>query len=146
MQHLHAALRHIYPDLDTSPMGTVTLVDRGDGAGPVIASWRDQRPQPDQQELQDAVHPGLVARAVAEIKALAGSIIEARYPEWRQRNMLAQMQELLVDGITTGPEVDAYRALWGWIKAVRAHSNELEAEVAEAEDPASFDIAGGWPE
>ena len=80
---------------------------------------------------------------VSHIKARAGSLIEERYPDYKQRNMLAA-SVILQDtwrrnGVWTEEEqaqADALNAAWDWIKSVRTHSNALEAEVG------ALDFAG----
>ena len=70
---------------------------------------------------------------IASIKSAAGGIILARYPQWKQSNMIARMVEL-VDKKLTSPltlpeqiEEQALRAAWSWVKSVRAASNAAEA-------------------
>ena len=72
---------------------------------------------------------------IAGIKAKANKVIISKYTDIHQRNMLARFNELLeirIDGgiLTTEQqaEYDALKAVWQWIKDVRATSNLAEAE------------------
>lgn len=84
----------------------------------------------------------------AAIKAEAGRRILERAPEWKQRNVLARSVELrnIKDGRALASdeqaELDAAQALWDSIKAIRAHSDQLEAEVDAGR---VVDVASGWP-
>ena len=80
---------------------------------------------------------------VTGIKARAGSLIEERYPDYKQRNMLAASVVLQdtwrKNGVWTVEEqsqASTLTAAWDWIKSVRNHSNALEAEVG------ALDFAG----
>lgn len=93
---------------------------------------------------------------VAKIKLRARFHILARFPEWKQANMTARGVELInlraLNGAWTAEEAAeavALQADWDWIKAVRAYSDALEAQVPPADDPealAAFDVSAGWPE
>lgn len=83
-----------------------------------------------------------------QIKQAARAQILARYPEWMQANLTARAVELVSLGQTTGPEWGQMQAIWGWIKATRARSDLLEADVdncttVEAVEQLSI---GGWPD
>lgn len=82
------------------------------------------------------------------IKTAARQIILARYPEWRQANLTARAVELVSLGDLSGPEWQQMQAIWGWIKAVRARSDLLEADVAACTTVAAVDAIqlSGWPE
>jgi hypothetical protein len=69
---------------------------------------------------------------VADVKKEASRRILARYPDWKQRN-------LIMEG---GAEYEAMKA---WIGAVRAASDAIEAQLADAP---GLDIADDalWPE
>lgn len=73
---------------------------------------------------------------IAAIKAHAGSLIEERYPGFKQLNMLASGVKLQDIYRTAGTwttqqqaSADTLDAAWAWVKSVRDHSNALEAEV-----------------
>lgn len=82
------------------------------------------------------------------IKTTARQIILARYPEWRQANLTARAVELVSLGQTSGPEWQQMQSIWAWIKAVRARSDLLEADVAACTTVAAVDAVqlSGWPE
>lgn len=82
------------------------------------------------------------ALAKAEIKTKTREIIIARLPDWKQTNMTARAVELVAAGDTAGAEWLALQAAWGWVKAVRSHSNELEAQIDAGKTP---DLTQGWP-
>lgn len=82
------------------------------------------------------------AASIAAIKTEAARRIIDRYPEWKQRNMIARGVELINIGAanwteTEQAEADALDASWAWIKSVRLASNALESR----EDLADIDIA-----
>lgn len=85
---------------------------------------------------------------VQGLKNEAGRRILERYPDFKQRNMLARAIELdnaLRDRDLTAEEeseITAYRAAWAWIGAVREVSNTIEAL-----DPIPADYADDkrWP-
>jgi len=85
--------------------------------------------KPDSQKTAEAK-----ANAVKAIKAKAGADIVAIVPEYKQRNALARMLELVnkkVDGGTLTAEEDAevaaVESLWATVKAIRAQSDIDEA-------------------
>ena len=83
-------------------------------------------------EVADDLHPGAVPGL---IKAEARRRILERVPEWRQVNLAARMIELVrlgADQWTPEQQAEAAQieALWAWVKAIRARSDELEAETA----------------
>jgi hypothetical protein len=83
-------------------------------------------------EVADDLHPGAVPGL---IKAEARRRILDRVPEWRQVNLAARMIELMrlgADQWTPEQQAEAAQieALWSWVKAIRARSDELEAETA----------------
>lgn len=93
-------------------------------------------------EVVDEGHPDLVAflapkpATVADVKAEARRRILARYADWKQDNMTARGVELLKLRIANGAwtaaeqaEADALKAAWDWIKAVRAASDAIEADL-----------------
>lgn len=93
---------------------------------------------------------------VQGMKAAARGVIIARFPEWRQANMVArgvELQDLWRRNGQWTPDEQAeagqLQASWDWIKAVRARSDELEAAIAagQAVDVAAgaIDGEGAWP-
>ena len=94
-----------------------------------VATIEDAKP--DKQKEAEAT-----ASAVKAIKVKAGADIIALAPEWKQRNALARMLELVnkkVDGGTLTAEEDAevaaVESLWATVKAIRAQSDIDEAAV-----------------
>lgn len=81
----------------------------------------------------------------ARIKEEARQRIVAVMPEWKQANATARAVELISLGQASGAEWDALQAAWAWVKAVRDHSNSLEAQAAAMDDPLALDITVGWP-
>lgn len=99
--------------------------------------------------------PDLRNMVVAETKAEAGFRINTLAPDFKQRNMIARGVELtdvvVGGGSLTAPEVAEKAALqgaWDYVKAVRAASDTIEAEILASADPASIDVAGhaAWPD
>ncbi len=90
----------------------------------------------------------LKEKQIAGIKAKAGSLILAIAPEWKQRNILARTVELrdIQDSRALTAEEyaekDAAQAVWDSIKAIRAHSDTLEADVEAGK---TVNISSGWP-
>jgi len=84
----------------------------------------------------------------AEIKQVARARILARYPEWMQANLTARAVELVSLGQTTGPEWGQMQAIWDWIKAQRARSDLLEADVDNCTTVQAVEqlTIGGWPD
>lgn len=96
------------------------------------------------------VVPRPLPDVVELIKAIAGRKILAIAPEWKQRNMIARSLELERIERTTGTltaqeqaQLDAMQTVWTRIKALRAHSDALEAAVTA---DINTDIRAGWPE
>jgi len=94
-----------------------------------VATIEDAKP--DKQKAAEAR-----ASVVKSIKSKAGHAILALAPEWKQRNALARMLELVnqkVDGGTLTAEEDAevaaVESLWATVKAIRAQSDVDEAAV-----------------
>lgn len=88
----------------------------------------------------------LRAARIAAIKRQAGRVIEAAYPSWKQRNLIARATELQnqrLDGATLTPEeqaeADAIQAAWGWIKEVRLASDTAETSIMAAADLAAVE-------
>lgn len=85
------------------------------------------------------------ATQITAVKLKAREVVLAVLPEWKQVNMTARMLEKLYLAETDDAEWQAMQGAWDWVKAVRAHSDALEALVAAAEDPDSIDVTAGWP-
>lgn len=69
---------------------------------------------------------------VAGIKSKAGEVINDRYPQTAQLNMLADAQMIALEPTPTAEQsarLESYRAAYEWIRAVRTKSNELEAAL-----------------
>lgn len=83
-----------------------------------------------------------------QIKNAARAQILARYPEWMQANLTARAVELVSLGQTIGPEWGQMQAIWDWIKATRARSDLLEADVDNCTTVEAVEqlTIGGWPE
>jgi hypothetical protein len=82
-----------------------------------------------------------------EVKQEARYIILQVFPDWKQTNMVARGVELQnlwrVNGAWTDSEkkeADLLADAWSWIKAVRDHSNILEAEI----DSSDFETLTKW--
>lgn len=108
---------------------------------------------PGQWLFDDATKARVLSVVISEIKAAARAQITAAFPDWKQTNMTARGVELtfaLASGIPLSSEqqteADALNVAWAWIKAVRAHSNALETEVAglEVSDLLAWQ-PHGWP-
>lgn len=105
-----------------------------DGAGPYIAKWNRQEPQPTQAELDAAALPAAKQIKLAAIRAAAKAHIYAIYPDWRQQSAtlgiydpayVLSMQQFIastiaasntaedqVDACTTVQQVDGVTATW----------------------------------
>ena len=84
----------------------------------------------------------------AAIKQAARQTILARYPDWMQANLTARAVELVSLSELSGPEWARMQSIWAWIKAVRAHSDLLEADVANCTTVEAVEniVIGGWPD
>lgn len=84
----------------------------------------------------------------AKIKTEAGKRILAIAPEWKQSNVTARAIELRnikdVRMLTSEEqsELDAAQTLWDQIRALRAYSDQLEAEVDAGK---LVDLKSDWP-
>lgn len=91
----------------------------------------ERRPAEEIPAVADAA-----AAAVARVKSGCGQVIEARYPLWKQANLMARAIELLdirrdrVLTATEAAERDMIEAARDWIARQRAESDRLEAVVA----------------
>ena len=113
-----------------------------------LARWLSNKPRPTDAQIAAAALPAAKAAKKTEIKAAARAQILARYPEWMQANLTARAVELVSLGQTTGPEWGQMQAIWGWIKATRARSDLLEADVDNCTTVEAVEqlTIGGWPE
>jgi len=119
-----------------------------DDAGNEYVQWLSAKPRPTDAEIAAAALPAAKAAKRTEIKATARAQILARYPEWMQANLTARAVELVSLGQTTGPEAQKIQAVWAWIKATRARSDLLEADVDNCTTVEAVEqlTIGGWPE
>lgn len=76
-----------------------------------------------------------------EIKQKAQAAILKIAPEWKQRNLIARSVELAetlatVGALTTDEqaELDAIKAVWNQVKAIRTASGQAEADGTRAAD------------
>jgi hypothetical protein len=141
---IDAALQYMFPGIDL----TRDCILQDDGHGPYIAAWRRPEPRPTDAEIAAAALPAAQAAKKREIKQAARAHILARYPEWKQTNLLARAVELVSLGDLAGAEWTQMQAGWAWIQATRARSDLLESDVdacttAEAVEQLTI---GGWPE
>lgn len=100
----------------------------------------DAMPEPTVEDLK--------ADAIAQIRLQAGQIILGRYPLHLQMNAGARAVELVATGQASGPEWDGIGAVWTWIKAVRAESNRVEADILRRRSEGGIReaVAGAvWP-
>jgi hypothetical protein len=93
---------------------------------------------------------------IRRIKALAGELILNHVPDYAQRNLLAQGVMAVTSygsDVTLWPEAERARfasaqATWAFVQAVRAESDEREAEVlalTSVAEVAAYDWRSGWP-
>ena len=129
-----------YADTDYDAVG---LFD-----GSIALYWKSDKPRPTDAEIAAAALPAAQAAKRAAIKQAARQTILARYPEWMQANLTARAVELVSLNELSGPEWAKMQSIWAWIKAVRAHSDLLEADVAACTtvDAVEGIVIGGWPE
>lgn len=104
-----------------------------------------------QQEADKLKHAQrLIDNKYQEIKNIASKRILEIAPEWKQRNIMVRAVELVeINGGASLEEIEelnAIRAIWARIRAVRSYSDSLEARVDSVEDKLSVDIETGWPE
>ena len=110
--------------------------------------WLFDGLHPTDAEIAAAALPAAQAAKRSAIKQAARQVILARYPEWMQANLTARAVELVSLGQLSGPEWARMQSIWAWIKAVRAHSDLLEADVAACTTVEAVEgiVIGGWPE
>ena len=133
------AIQFLRPDLQpgTDYTNTQTTVN-----------WISPGPHPSDNELRAAMLPAAQAAKRTAIKSAARQTILGRYPEWMQANLTARAVELVSLGQTTGPEWQHMQSIWSWIKGVRAHSDLLEADVANCTTVEAVEgiVIGAWPD
>jgi hypothetical protein len=141
---------HTYVELSETEGGSVTIRHI-----PVDEANRDYRKLIDGiPEL--GIEPTYITAYVAPIvdvsvalQAEAGRRILARYPDWYQRNMIAEaaaLTEALIVGSWTTAQTtrsNELKAAWAWVDSVRSRSNELEANPSLIVGDISDD--GNWP-
>lgn len=147
---MYNALLMLFPD---AKEGDWLLQD--DGEGPYIKELNRVEPQPTEAEIEAAIPASEKARKVADVKATAQRKIYAFFPQWKQANRMARGIEfikLLVSGgaltVDEQEEMAAGFALWGRVKAIRAASDLIEADINNSTDPANFNVENSprWPE
>lgn len=91
---------------------------------------------------------------VLQTKAEAQRRIYVLVPQWKQANLTARLVELhqkrLDFGVLTQAEQDEVtvgQALWNRVKAIRAASDLIEADIQASANPESFDVVNSprWP-
>ena len=92
-----------------------------------------------------ALRAALLSGRIAEVKSIASRRILSLYPMTRQNNMLARVAVLNATGQNESAEALVIFEAWSWIEATRVRSDELEAELRDASDPAAVNIWVGWP-
>ena len=120
--------------LDTE-FGMSIPMDEGNRHYKEYLEWVSEGNTPD-PEFSDVE---IESERVADIKQIANQQILELMPEWRQRNSIARMLELIskaVDlSVLTLPEQDeiaASTAEWDVIKTIRETSNNAEKKPKEA--------------
>lgn len=137
--------------IDLKGKTSLALVEQIEGAG--IQVWTDadgvQCSHPEAaQAIIDAFDQKAweLTQVIPAIKEEARKRIVSVLPEWKQANATARAVELVSLGQASGPEWEAMQSAWAWVKAVRAHSDILEAQAALLDHPLTLDITAGWPE
>lgn len=74
-----------------------------------------------------------------EVKQEANRRITEQFPEWKQRNMMADMLELIEKGKDNWTQLEEnrvveYRRVWAWIKTVRDASDRIEEDLEQVDD------------
>ena len=102
----------------------------------------------DGEKVVEYTAPFNAEQCANAIKSIAGQVIIAIVPEYKQRNMLAvsvEVADAKAQGTATEEQIaqsEAIRAVWAKITAVRAKSDELETQyIALGKDLAAFDLA-----
>jgi hypothetical protein len=147
--NLSAILQTLYPGIVVGVAGEGDCeIVKGEDGVTRISAWRRPEPQPTDAEIAAAALPAAKAAKRTDIKTAARAQILARYPEWQQANLTARAVELVSLGQTTGQEWARMQAIWDWIKATRARSDLLEADVDNCTTVEAVEqlTIGGWPE
>lgn len=156
---LHNALLILFPDYK---YGDWALQDDGDG--PYIKKWNRAEQEPTATEINAAVAKAATKSArdlkITETKAEAKRRIIAQFPgatleNYRDKELIAFMRgaRLLkkkdAGAITVDEQaaLDAFDATGAKIDAIILASNEIEADIAKAADPANLDVVNSprWP-
>jgi len=142
----------IYPLVKTDPPESqyshvnaqVDPVKQGDH---YVQQWGAAVPRP--QEEIDAYYN----RKISRVKAYAGELILARYPDWKQRNMTMRVLTLQnISPLTDDEQAElaSISVAWDWIEAVRTASDQVEADLLAMGIAAAmeFDISTSahWPQ
>jgi len=132
MKSVLNTLRHLVPN----PKFYGRLVDNNKDAYSSI-DWVDDRTKPTWEELVAAAveyeSAEMLKSIATSIKSIAGQVILAMVPEYKQRNMLAaalrieNKQRLGTSTAEDDATAEAIIAIWGGIEAIRAKSDDLEA-------------------
>ncbi len=69
-----------------------------------------------------------IANMTTLIKHEANRIIIAKYPEWKQRNMIAEFSTILDNGESTARKQELLD-VWSWIGSIRSQSDAMEAQL-----------------
>jgi len=87
---------------------------------------------PDDADFAAKVANYLESQRVNALKGHAGLIILARFPDWKQRNMIAHSLKLDRIARTRTLDIDeqtaydSYEAAWAWVEKIRLESDRLE--------------------
>lgn len=122
-------------------------IDPIKNGGEYIQQWGVPIPRP-QNEID-----GFFSQKFRHVKDHAQKLIEGRYPDWRQRNMLMRVATLQNRSPLTEDEqaeLASISVAWDWIDSVRAASNQLEHDLINMGIAVAmeFDIHSyqNWPE
>lgn len=89
----------------------------------------------------------MTAATTDYVRAKAGAIILARFPDYKQRNMIARSLEI-VRMASPSPadlaEMAQIEAAWAWVKSVRDACAALEVRIGNGESIAIASIE--WPQ
>lgn len=77
---------------------------------------------------------------IATVNRLAGEKILAKYPIWKQNNLLARSIELQSLNLVDNTEWLEIQAIWDWVKLVRTESNTAVLAVQNATDVATMQL------
>ena len=93
-----------------------------------VQQWGAATPRP-----QDEID-GFYSRKFRHVKDYAQQLIEGRYPDWRQRNMLARVLTLQnISPLTDDEQAELAQIslAWDWIDSVRHQSDLLEQHLLD---------------